>query len=254
MSRTQILDGKSITINIPLTTTTGKIRVKNRSMIFEYGLPVATRQNNFTQSNYIEWQIGYDTALDNQKKLAETTLSDLLFTAYNHKTKALYELSEYMFYLIKWGFIHKTALNSLFHEIQGIGDEYLLENHPSCQIKRTHPRKATINGVDFLESKIEYPLLVHRFGAYEIIAEIVVREKQYAIGTQTMLYFCFPITELKADLPLLGRTAESKETAKFVFNKDNFQIISEMIRIFGMLSKSHQFDILAILKLIQTKI
>ena len=232
---------------------TGKIRVKNRSTIFEYGLPFASRQNNFTQRNYVEWQIGYDTTLDAPEKLAETTLKDLLFTAYNHKTKALYELSEYMFYLIKWGFIHKTSLNSLFHEIQGISEENLLENHPSCQIKRTHPREATINGIDFLESKIEYPLLVHRFGKYEIIAEIVVREKQYAVGTQVMLYFCFPITELHANPALLGRTAKPKETAEFVFNKDNFRIIPEMIRIFGMLSKSHQFDILAILKLIRSK-
>ncbi|MDP2989049.1 MAG: R.Pab1 family restriction endonuclease, partial [Kiritimatiellota bacterium] len=76
----------------------------------------------------------------------------------------------------------------------------------------------------------------------------------YAVGTQAMLYFCFPITELQANPALLGRTAQPKETAKFVFNKDNFRIIPKMIRIFGMLSKSHQFDILAIIELIQRKI
>ena len=45
------------------------------------------------------------------------------------------------------------------------------------------------------------------FGDYEIIAEITIREKQRAVGTQSMLYFCFPITELKSEDPLIGRCA-----------------------------------------------
>lgn len=68
-----------------------------------------------------------------------------------------------------------------------------------------------------------------------------------------MLYFCFLITELKSENNLLGRTAETKEFADFVFDSKNAKIILEMIKIFGMLSKSNRADILAIIKLIKSE-
>jgi len=92
--------------------------------------------------------------------------------------------------------------------------------------------------------------LIHRFGKFEIIAEIVIREKQRAVGIQAMLYFCFSITELKTEHNLLGRMAEKKEFADFVLDSQNAKIILEMVKIFGMLSKSHRFDILAIISFI----
>lgn len=194
MSKAKFLDNHSIAVQIPLTAPSGKIRVKTRSSIFEYGIPIATKKNKFSQMNYVEWQIGYDTTLDDKEKMAETSLGHLRFSAYNGKTKALYELSEYMFKLHQFGYITKKEINTLIQEIEKIPESKLIENHPSCQIKRTHPKENIINGIEFWKSKIEYPLLIHRFGVYEIIAEIVVREKQKAIGTQAMLYFCFPIT------------------------------------------------------------
>ncbi len=223
MSKAQITKGESIAIDIPLAAHTGKIRVKNRPSIFEYGLPFASRREAFSQRNYVEWQIGYDATLDKTDKLAETTLGNFRFSAYNGETKALYELSEYMFYMVKWGFVAKDELGSLIRDVENIKPDDLVENHTSCQIKRTHPRELAINDILFLESKIEYPLLIHRFGVYEVIAEIVVREKQYAIGTQAMLYFCFPITELHSNTPLLGRTATKKRNSSICLQQGQFQ-------------------------------
>lgn len=97
---TTINDQKSITVDIPLTTTSGKIRIKNRSSFYEYGLPVATRQNNFLQSNYVEWQIGYDTTLDDAEKMAETTLGTKRFTAYNHREKAKFIFDKHNYRII----------------------------------------------------------------------------------------------------------------------------------------------------------
>ncbi|PIR39966.1 MAG: hypothetical protein COV33_02385 [Candidatus Zambryskibacteria bacterium CG10_big_fil_rev_8_21_14_0_10_34_34] len=69
----------------------------------------------------------------------------------------------------------------------------------------------------------------------------------------TMLYFCFPITELKSESSLIGRCANTKEFAYFEINKNNSFIILEMVKIFGMLSPSHQYDTLEILDLIINK-
>jgi len=106
-------DGKRLEIAVPLTNTTGKTRIKTRSFFNEYGFPVATRQTPFTQSCYVEWQIGYDVVIAETDKLEMTTLKNAQFTGANGKEKALYELSEYVYYFHKWGVITAEELRSI---------------------------------------------------------------------------------------------------------------------------------------------
>ena len=242
-------NNKEIIVSIPLTTTSGKTRIKQRDNIYGYGLPFASRSHKLNQKNYIEWQIGYDIEIDHPK-ISLTTLQNFTFVAYNKKQKSLYELSEYLYYLSKFQIITKNQLHSLKNFIANIKDDGLISKHQHCLIKRTHPNLEKINNLDFEILKVEYPQLIHRFKNYEVIAEITIKEKQRAVGIQPMLYFCFPITELFAETPLIGRTANKKEFADFKINKDNAFIIVEMIKIFGMLSESHQFDTMKIINLI----
>ena len=99
-------------------------------------------------------------------------------------------------------------------------------------------------------TQVEYPLLVYRFGDYEIVAEIKITEKQYAIGTQPMLYLCFPITELENSAKLIGRTAKTKEFANFVIDRKNIFVFVEMLKLFGTLSSNHNKDIISIIDVI----
>ena len=251
-------DKKELLIAIPLATPRGIIRVKERDDIYGYGLPFASRTNKFNQKNYIEWQIGYD--IEVRKEFSEklnrdlTTIKEIQFLAYNKKNKYLYELSEYLYYMVDFGVISIDKLDKLRKFLENLDDSDLVEKHSHCQIKRTHPQIEKINNLDFEFLKIEYPQLIYKFKNYEIIAEITIREKQRAVGIQPMLYFCFPITELISNEPLIGRSAKIKEFAYFRFDKNNMGIILEMIKIFGMLSISHRYDMLKILNLIiQTK-
>jgi len=245
---------KEILIAIPLTTTTGKIRVKERDNIYGYGLPFASRQKKFNQKNYIEWQIGYDIetkkVFNEKLKRDLTTLKNIKFIAFNKKEKYLYELSEYLYYFVDFNVIKKEKLKELKKFLISLKEENLIEKHPHCQIKRTYPQTETINKLNFEILKIEYPQLIYRFKNYEIIAEITIREKQKAVGIQPMLYFCFPITELISKTPLIGRCAKTKEFAYFKFDKNNAFIILEMIKVFGMLSTSHNFDMIKILNIL----
>lgn len=236
---------KRILVDIPLATPSGKIRVKSRSMFYEYGEPHATRSKPLGQSNYVEWQIGYD--LEDKKK-NESSLSHISFTAYNRKKKVLYELSEYLFYLSSWDMITYSEIKKTIEFLSNLEEGNLLSNHPDCNITRTHPVEKQINDTTFYGMTLNYPQLVYKFGIYEIIAEITIREKQRAIGVQPMLYLCFPITELQVSENLIGRTTKVKEIAQFVIDKSNYKIVMEMVRIFGMLSPSHHKDILEILK------
>lgn len=231
---------------ILLTAVSGKIRVKNRSNLNEYGTPVAVRRDGFALSNYVEWQIGYDVVKKEIEKLAESSLPETEFIGANGKTKALYELSEYIWYFYKWGIVSREELEGIINYLNSIPSSDLIDNNSELQIDRSHSTKRNINGFDFEYTQVKYPLLIHKFNGCEITAEIKITEKQYAVGTQPMLYLCFPITELKAGTDLIGRVAEVKEIAHFEITKSNIKVFLEMLKIFGVLSDSHKYDILQI--------
>ena len=84
-------DNKTIACQIPLTTSSGKIRVKEREFPNQYGIPVATRSKPFNQRHYIEWQIGYDVVSSEISDEKSTTLEDKQFIGANGKTKSLFE-------------------------------------------------------------------------------------------------------------------------------------------------------------------
>lgn len=242
-----------IKVAIPLTKGTEKTRIKRRSILNEYGIPVSTRSEPFTQSCYVEWQIGYDVVKTDLDKLEKTTLKDLDFIGANGKEKTLYELSEYVKYFYDWGIIGKNKLSDIKSRLQGLSENDYLDSDTDLTIKRSHPVIKTINGFDFMRTTVEYPLLIYKFGKHEIVAEIKITEKQYAIGTQPMLYLCFPVTELENSEKLLGRTANPKETADFVINENNISVFTEMLELFGTLSKNHNKDVISIIDVILNK-
>lgn len=239
-----------IEVPILLTAVSGKIRVKNRSILNEYGAPVAVKRDGFVLSNYVEWQIGYDVVKKEVEKLAESSLPETEFIGANGKTKALYELSEYIWYFYKWNVITREELESVIVYLDLIQSHNLIDNNSELQIDRSHPVAKNINGFDFEYTQVKYPLLIYKFSGYEIVTEIKITEKQYAVGTQPMLYLCFPITELKADPNLVGRTAETKEIAYFEITENNIKVFLEMLKMFGILSGSHKHDILQIISTI----
>jgi hypothetical protein len=244
-------DGKKIlSVAIPLTTGTEKTRIKKRSILNEYGSPVATRQECFTQQCYVEWQIGYDVVTAEADKLQRTPLKTKTFTGANGKNKALYELSEYVYYFYKWGVIRREAIENIKQFLLGADGCQLLDVNRNYVIERSHPTPQKLFDIDFEFTQVKYPLLMHKFQSFEIIAEIKITEKQRAVGVQPMLYFCFPITELAVDVPLLGRTAEVKENANFIIHEANIGVFLEMMKIFGILSGNHRKDILSIIDVI----
>ncbi|MDR0957325.1 MAG: R.Pab1 family restriction endonuclease [Candidatus Nomurabacteria bacterium] len=243
---------KKLEVPISLTAVSGKIRIKNRSILNDYGIPVAAKRDGFKLSNYVEWQIGYDVVKKETEKLKDSTLSETSFIGANGKEKSLYELSEYVYYFYKWGIITDADLDEITKYLNSIKTEDLIDNNSQIRINRDEFVNKKINDFDFLYTLVKYPLLVHSFGKYEIITEIKITEKQRAVGTMPMLYLCFPITELRATSePLVGRVAETKELAYFDITKDNINVLLEVLKMFGILSESHHHDVLQIIKTIK---
>ncbi|MFB1302464.1 R.Pab1 family restriction endonuclease [Helicobacter pylori] len=236
-------DKKAIEISIPLTSISGKIRVKIRHAFSDYGISTATRKIPFSLKHYIEWQIGYDVPIKDKEKFELTTLKDekYHFLGANDKVKTLYELSEMIDCAKRLGLIGlenlENTLKYLEKQKQFIEDNFIRERFRSHQF----------GGMDFELSRISYPLLIHSFNDNQL-SEIVIREQQYGSKTQAMLYFCFSILELKTATPLLNRTATLKEHAFLTIHKTNAPMFLEMLKIFGLLSQAHHNDVLKILE------
>lgn len=240
-------EAKGVFVNLPLTKPTGKIRVKRRSVFSEYGLPVRPRQDPLTQTNYVEWQIGYDL-LANEENQVKTSLADLTFENYKGETKFAYELSEIVFYAKKHGLLDDAAICDCYENIRSVKEIETFE--ATADITRTNPKIVQKNGLEFYEMHVSYPLFVHRFGQYEIYAEIVIREKQKAVGTQAMLYVCLPVMALKFAKEPIGRVLAAKECGEWHIGKEEAGLALELFRVFGMLSPKHRHDVLAILEML----
>ncbi|MFP6004681.1 R.Pab1 family restriction endonuclease [Helicobacter pylori] len=234
---------KVIEVSIPLTSISGKVRVKIRHAFSDYGISTATRKIPFSLKHYIEWQIGYDVPIKDKEKFELTILKDekYHFLGANNKVKTLYELSEIIYYAKQLNLISlenlENTLKYLEKQKQFIEDNFIRERF------RLHQ----FGGMDFELSRISYPLLIHSFNDNEL-SEIVIREQQYGSKTQAMLYFCFSILELKTATPLLNRTAALKEHALLTIHKTNALVFLEMLKIFGLLSQAHHNDVLKILE------
>lgn len=227
---------KVIGVSIPLTSISGKVRVKIRHAFSDYGISTATRKIPFSLKHYVEWQIGYDVPIKDKEKFELSTLKDekYHFLGANNKVKTLYELSEMIYYAKQLGLIGlenlENTLKYLEKQKQFIEDNFT--------ITRERFRSHQFGGMDFELSRISYPLLIYSFNDNQL-SEIVIREQQYDSKTQAMLYFCFSILELKTATPLLNRTAALKEHALLTIHKTNALMFLEMLKIFGLLSQVH---------------
>ena len=212
---------------IPLTKISGKVRIKERLAFSDYVLPIAPTKTILSPKHYIEWQIGYDNIVDSSEH----------FIGANGKKKQIYELSEFLFFGLKNSLISK---NEIFIET-------------TQEIQRTNFIKENLAGIEFLKSKVSYPLLVHQFQNKDILCEIIVREKQRAVGVMPMLYFCVPMSVIydkNGTQNFIGREVKSKELGYLYIDKNNISIFVQMFKIFGILSANHKHDCLEILKYI----
>ena len=244
-----IFSNNQLAAELPMTQPTGKIRIKQRSHFAEYGIPIAVKSHKMSQDCYAEWQIGYDL-LKNDENATKTTLTDWTFINYKGEKKYPYELCEILYYAHKVGLLNDNDIMSAYNAISSINETDTFEQREDMNICRTHPKDAHINGMDFYKMTVSYPLLVHQFGEYNIYSEIVIKEKQRAVGTQAMLYLCIPLTKLTIMTNIIGRTMNTNETAVWQIGAEEAKLALELFHIFGMLSPKHRYDVLEIFKTI----
>jgi hypothetical protein len=241
-----------IKVILPLTTHSSKIRVKKRKDIFYQGVPLATRQEKITSDCYFEWQISYDLKETNPnfEKFHKLTLNKIKIVDKedNPTDRYIYELSDLLVEILRKGFIDLNYLRKLLQEVQY--EKKFIEDE--LEVYRTHPKEYKFSKYVFWKSTIEHPLLIYEIHGLILKIEIIIKEKQKAIGIQPMLYLCIPIKLVEEYQEIENKLAEVKQKATYLITKNNFQLVIETIKIFSILSRNHQRDIVNILQTILT--
>ncbi len=233
-----VKDGKLI-IELPLTTPTGKVRVKNRK---RYGSSKATKKEKFEEDDYIEWQISYATENPPEdSKVEDITIND---NQIGELTKLLYEG-------LRIGILTKDDISELKSFIAEIEDTDTLEKNE--KIFREDTSQEIKGGFKKYIEKV--PIFIKENEEEGYFIEIILRHKQRATGVQAMVYLCIYIEKLKNinGEGLIGKTATKKELAQLEITSKNKTIILDTVRAFAIASPQHKNDILNILEKIEKK-
>ena len=234
-----LMNGK-IEVGLPLTSPTGKIRTKNRDDRL-FGNPMASRQNNFTDSCYIEWQIGYDDPDPNK-----TGVEKKISFQRNGELKYGYELSCLLYNGIINDIFNNSILDDLINFATSIDENHFFEDL-SPITRRIIDGNMNFNRMIFTQLLEESPLYIYNNNRYSI--EVKISHKQKAVGYQAMIYVCLPVQYFIENI--IGRKANKKEYIHFNISKSEDNFIVNTFKIFAIASKKHNADIINILKAIK---
>lgn len=230
-------------IRLPLTNPTGKIRVKRRSPTSNYGVPIATRESNFTYEDYVEWQISYATQNPPEvSKVEDVTINN---------DQIGFELTKLLCEGSILGILSSDDFNEMEKFISGVRNEDTLEENEN--IIREDKLQEIKGGFKRFEEKIPVFIKTNDKNGYFI--EIILKHKQRAVGLQAMVYLCIYIEKLrdKDGKLFIGRSANIKEFGEIEITPANKELIKDTVKAFAIASQMHKRDILNILKQVKEK-
>lgn len=226
---------KQIAIFLPMTTPTGKARVK-RPIEEQQAEPLATRQQTLEPDDYIEWQIAYETSDETEPSaLEEVQFTKGQETRYGAELTRLLVESRHLGLLLQQDFEELKELIGapLTNGIEE-SDRILLRHSPEALLATRH---------GFARFVLEVPFYEKRTPEYAI--QISISKKQRAVGNQAMVYVCLPIahcTSRSAENSFIGRIADVKEEATYCITSANVSLIIDAIVAFAIASQNHRED------------
>jgi len=234
--------GDAVRVRLPLTDVTGKVRVKETSSD-GFGLPVAPSKTLLGNKHYLEWQIGYDLPNTN----SPTVIPEIKFVR-NGETKYGHELSKIIFEAVRLGII---TTNDLLHEIDSLKKIPASEFEENQAVQVEFSTNAAADGFQSAVQRLPQFTKSTPHGW----VQIQLKQKQRAVGYQAMVYVCLPMNEVltMAGSPRPPGNAKSKETVYYDFNRENSDLLLDIIHAFGIASQQHNEDIRHILgKILET--
>ena len=222
----------------------GKFRLKARNNPFEYGVSFAGRKFAFSPSVYLEWQIGYDTTVKDEKSgKKKTSLRKISFIGANGKTKHPYELSELISESLNLSLLNKSDIESVLSWTEQT-NRFFSERKISAE----RADDTIIEGFNFAETRVYHPTLIFNDTPDGTQIQISLEKQQYASGVQPMVYLCIPLSSFSNGGSFLDRPSVPSETLDYKIDRINVVNLLTLCKIFGMCSPAHKHDITEILK------
>lgn len=158
----------------------------------------------------------------------------------NNKTYVSYELSDIIKIAYENGIISKEEIKELIDFNVGADN---LDIEKKYKIVR-EPTGEKVYNFECYEEKS--PLFIYKIDDFSFV-EIIIQHKQYAVGYQSMIYFCMYLSNIKDTIGLcpIGRLSKSNERLSIPLNKEH---IVGIVKSFIVASEDHSWDIKLILK------
>ena len=231
--------GDSVSVRLPLTDVTGKVRVKARAPD-GFGVPVAPSKTVLGKQDYLEWQIGYDLATTN----SPSVVPEICFRR-NGEIKYGHELAKIILDAVRLGLLSTNDLTGELEKLKRI-PESAFEESRAVQVE-----VLTNADADGFQSAVQRLPQFTKSTPHGWV-QIQLKQKQRAVGYQAMVYVCLPMREVRTMDGSLRRPgkAKSKETVYYEFNRDNAAFLLDIVHAFGLASRSHNEDVRQILEMI----
>jgi hypothetical protein len=229
-----------VDVRLPLTDVTGKVRVKSRSA---NGLeqPVAPTHTRLDESDYLEWQIGYDTLNAQHPSLAPGI-------RYARKGIMKYgcELSKILAEARRLGIVSDEQLRRERDFLVTAREANLEDNARITVEERQRAEEKKLPG-GFVSLVEEIPMFTKETAHGRI--EIQLKPKQRAVGNQAMVYVCLNMRDVlnPGGTTRVPGSAHSKETVVYRFDRENVDFLFDIVRAFGIASRQHNEDLTNVL-------
>ncbi len=244
-----------------------RVMIKESDNFYSEGERISPEQK-VTKNHYIKWRAQYELPAGQRKNIGKTireltvdewvgsdcdlliggggekTSIDKTFINYKGDKKAPYELSEILLYSFEKNYCSKEQIQKCYSEIKSI-QNFIDEKN----ITRTQSEEITFNELSFYEVNAKNPFFVHKFENSDIYAKIVIPENS-DVGVCPVLRVCIPLSNLQFETDVFGRTLNENEHGKWIIKQGEALIVLEIFKLFGMLTKEHKHDVLAIFKVL----
>jgi len=227
----------SIVVNLPITTPTGKIRVKRPSPGLAAS-PVACRSEPIADGDYLEWQISYDT-----DDMHEPSIVKEVILQKKSGTRYGCELVRLLVEGLKLKLVSELQVN----ELKGVMKQVSLGIEESDFIRREAVlQEHSMQAYGFTRYNLLVPNYVKEAERYAV--EVKIAHKQKAVGNQAMIYLNLPAKTCRdtGANTIVGRIAERNELVDYTIDRSNSGLIFDAILAFVVASGRHRDDMVAI--------
>jgi len=230
------ISNKTLRISLPITTPTGKVRVK-RPVKGYASEPIACRSVPVRSGDYLEWQISYDTdSLNEPSVLKNVVLQKEQGVRYGCELAWLIQKSR------DTGILPRTEYDALKRLVGTPLDQGIEESE---RVARAEDTKALTIAAEhgFVRHTLHVPNYLKTQTAYQV--EIKIAHKQRAVGNQAMVYVNLPveICQSQNGSPLVGRCAEKAEQLDYLIDSRNVGVVTDTVLAFALASRAHRDDL-----------